>query len=86
MAVGTKMAVKYLLKLYWYGTINGIIYEWYTQITIGLFDIGKYQCINSNDQGVVLHAHLSTSCLPNKWYVCMYVFTFFIDYCIMYCS
>ena len=68
------MAPKWPSNIYWSctGTTNGIIYEWYTQI-IGLFDIGKYQCINSNDQGVVLHAHLSTSCLPNKWYVCIYL-------------
>ena len=56
MAVGTKMAVKYLLKLYWYGTINGIIYEWYTQITIGLFDIGKYQCIKGPFTYYVMHS------------------------------
>ena len=73
------MAPKWPSNIYWSctGTTNGIVYEWYTQI-IGLFDIGKYQCINSNDQGVVLHAHLSTSCLL----VCpindMYVFTFLL--------
>ena len=33
---------------------------------------------NSNDLGVVLHAHLSTSCLPNKWYVCMYLLFYWL--------